>query len=96
MFSCDQCGLCCMQIGGSALYDGLNRGDGICIFFDEGTRICQIYDNRPLLCNVDKVHETYCKEKITQDEYYELNYRTCKRLKENCSRRKQNVSRNAE
>ncbi len=87
MFLCDQCGLCCMQIGSSSLYDGLDRGDGICIFFDEEVRICKVYDNRPLQCNVDKVYETYFKEKMSQEEFYELNYKICKKLKENYGRR---------
>lgn len=47
MFHCDCCGLCCMNLDKSDLYSDLNRGDGICKYFDEQTHLCSIYDERP-------------------------------------------------
>lgn len=31
-FECDKCGLCCMNLNKSSLYDDLNDGTGVCIF----------------------------------------------------------------
>lgn len=82
MFICDKCGLCCRYVGNSQIYNELNRGDGVCIFFDDETKLCTIYKGRPLLCNVDKAYEMYFKEKMSKDEYYKLNYESCKKIKE--------------
>ena len=76
-----------MQIGSISLYSALNRGDGICKFFDDKMRICKIYNSRPSVCNVDKIYEIYFRDKMTRDEYYEINYEACKRLKENYRRK---------
>ena len=42
MFKCDCCGLCCMNLNKSDLYDDLNRGDGVCKYFDEVSKLCSI------------------------------------------------------
>lgn len=81
MFVCDQCGLCCMSIGSSPLLSMLDRGDGICRYFDERSKLCTIYPNRPLICNVDKAFRLYFHESMTLDEYYALNYAACRELK---------------
>jgi hypothetical protein len=81
MFQCDCCGLCCMKVGSSPLYCDLDRGDGICRYFDCNSRLCTIYYNRPDRCNVDKSYEMYFKDKLTLEQYYELNYEVCKKLK---------------
>lgn len=85
MFHCDKCGLCCMHIGSSPIFSALDRGDGVCKFFVDETRLCSIYRKRPTLCNVDKAYEVYYKDELTQQEYYEINYRSCKELKEKYS-----------
>ena len=43
-----------MNLDKSDLYSDLNRGDGICKYFDEQTHLCSIYDERPEKCNIDK------------------------------------------
>lgn len=82
MFKCDCCGLCCMNLRMSELYSDLDRGDGICTYFDMHTKLCTIYYERPEKCNVDKVYERYYKDKMSREQYYELNYEICKQLKE--------------
>ncbi|MEH7125741.1 YkgJ family cysteine cluster protein [Bacillus sp. JJ1773] len=82
MFHCDQCGLCCKAVGSSEIYQHLDRGDGICIHFNLDTNLCNIYENRPLICRVDDAYEEFFKTKITMDEYYRINYRSCEILKE--------------
>ncbi len=81
MFKCDCCGLCCMNVGESPLYCDLDRGDGICTFFNCQSHLCSIYDERPDRCNIDKIYDLYFKESMTKEQYYQLNYEACKKLK---------------
>ena len=81
MFKCDCCGLCCMNLNKSDLYDDLNRGDGVCKYFDEVSKLCSIYERRPSKCNVDKMYDILYKSEMSKKEYYELNYNICNLLK---------------
>lgn len=81
MFKCDCCGLCCMNLSNSDLYSDLDRGDGVCIYFNIDTKLCSIYDHRPTKCNIDKMYELFFKEKISIEEYYQMNYKACDMLK---------------
>lgn len=87
MFLCDKCGLCCMQVKSSPIYAALDRGDGICFYFDEATKLCRIYENRPIVCNIEKAYEKFFRGKIELEEYYRLNYEACKKLKEKDGRK---------
>lgn len=82
MFHCDKCGLCCMHIGSSSILSALDRGDGVCKFFVDATRLCSIYKTRPTLCNVEQAYEAYYKETMSRKEYYSINYESCRKLKE--------------
>lgn len=82
MFYCDKCGLCCMHINESSFDNDMDRGDGVCRFFDDKTHLCKIYSERPIFCNVDKFYEEYFKDKYSIEEYYSVNYESCKKLKE--------------
>lgn len=81
MFICDCCGLCCMNVGKSSLYSDLDRGDGICRYFDHKSKLCSIYEERPGKCNIDKTYELQYKNVMTKKQYYELNYQACEILK---------------
>ena len=81
MFKCDCCGLCCMNLKKSQLYSDLDRGDGICKFFELETKLCSIYEKRPEKCNVEKTYESCFKDKMSKNQYYKLNYDACKLLK---------------
>jgi len=81
MFQCERCGLCCVNLHKSALYTELDRGDGVCRYFDVNSKLCTIYESRPLKCNVDKTYEIYLKNKMSLERYYELNYEACKKLR---------------
>lgn len=78
MFHCTQCGECCRNLNQSILYKELDRGDGVCIYLADN--LCSIYENRPLLCRIDDCYEGYFKQLYSIDEYYELNYRICRKL----------------
>lgn len=77
-----------MKIGESPIYSFLDRGDGICKYFDYDTKLCSIYDERPVMCNIDGAYEFYFKEKISLEEYYRLNYEICNMLKKQAGGRK--------
>ena len=82
MFHCDRCGCCCRSV---LLYPEsaeLDRGDGVCKYFDEETALCSIYENRPLICNVDALYEHLFFGIMPKEEYYEINYKACVKLKE--------------
>ena len=70
-----------MNLNLSSLYSDLDRGDGICKYFDTDNKLCSIYETRPLKCNIDKSYELYFKDQLTRYEYYEINYRACEELK---------------
>lgn len=81
MFPCDCCGLCCRSLAQSEAYSDLDRGDGICMYFDDITNLCTIYENRPDKCNIDKSYERFFKNSMTLEEYYELNRKACDKLR---------------
>lgn len=79
MFKCNQCGECCRHLDRTNLYPWLNRGDGVCRYLKDNK--CSIYAERPLLCRVDESYEAYFKDFYTLEEFYEMNYQVCNRLK---------------
>lgn len=81
MFNCDKCGICCTKLKLNMLYKHLDRGDGICKYFNEKTKLCNIYINRPLLCNIDEAYLTFFKNKMSIEDYYQKNYQICEKLK---------------
>lgn len=70
-----------MNLKMSDVYNDLDRGDGICRYFDIGSKLCSIYENRPDKCNVDKMYDNYYKDILTKEAYYERNYEACRLLK---------------
>ena len=80
-FFCDKCGLCCRNISNVKEFQEFNRGDGVCKYLDENTNLCKIYENRPLICRVDEMYNKYFYQFYTKEQYYELNYNVCKKLK---------------
>ena len=79
-FNCDCCGLCCRHINRSSLLKDFNRGDGVCKFLADNN-LCKIYDNRPDFCNVEIGYEKYFSKLYTEEEFLQLNYEACKKLK---------------
>lgn len=73
-FNCLKCGECCKNLHKSDFYKNLHNGNGICIYLKNNE--CTIYKNRPLLCRIEESY-IFFKEKLTKEEYYELNYHEC-------------------
>ena len=79
-FFCDKCGLCCEHLPKLDLYADLDGGTGKCIYFDDKTRLCTIYESRPLKCNVEKAYEWFqCH--MSYEEYLQKNREACYLLK---------------
>ena len=89
MFECDKCGLCCQKIYTIPILSYLDRGDGVCKNYDDETKLCKIYENRPLACNVDLGFEKYFSKFFTKEEYYNLNYKLCEKMKKEEQNKKQ-------
>ena len=73
-FPCTACGKCCQNVGKSEETALLDRGDG------EYTKLCLIYENRPLVCQVEKYYQAYLKEIYEWDEFVKLNLEICQKL----------------
>ena len=80
-FNCDKCGKCCKNLDKSNQYNDLDRGDGICKYFDLDTNLCCIYDTRPLKCRVVESYILY-QDLISFDVYIKMNEDACKKIKE--------------
>lgn len=82
MFKCDMCGYCCRAVATNDIYKHLDRGDGVCKYFEDEINKCSIYEKRPTLCSIDKSYDKYFKNTMSKEEYYDLNYKACRKLKE--------------
>ncbi len=80
MFQCDKCGECCRNLHRSPAYKDLHDGDGICRYLEDN--LCSIYESRPLLCRIQESYDIIFKEKLSYEEYLQLNYEACTELKE--------------
>lgn len=81
MFICEKCGQCCCNINKNSLYKELDNGEGVCIHYNKVTRLCNIYEQRPILCRIDDAYELYFKTSLSKEKYYELNYESCRKLR---------------
>lgn len=80
MFQCEKCGACCRNLDKSSIYAELDSGGGVCKYL-KGNQ-CSIYNDRPLLCRIDECYDVFFKDQYSLEEYYELNYQVCKKLKQ--------------
>lgn len=78
-FNCKQCGQCCRNIGKTGLLKEFENEKGECIHLTEDNR-CDIYENRPDICNVSKMYELYFYQSMTLEEYINHNYNICQLL----------------
>ena len=82
---CIKCGKCCENLHKLApLFEDyrkkLDRGDGICKYFNQETRLCTIYSNRPIICNAEKLYDTYFKDIMSQEEFIEMVMIQCRAM----------------
>lgn len=81
-FPCDMCGLCCQNVGRSDIYKSLDRGDGVCRYYQIDTHKCSIYLQRPILCNIDAYYDKYLRDVCNRSEFYKMNQQVCNELKQ--------------
>ena len=79
-FNCDCCGFCCRSIGGIQQLVQYDRGDGVCCHLTDAN-LCDIYESRPEVCNVEKMYPKVSAE-MSREEYYTLMEESCKLLKD--------------
>ena len=60
----------------------MDRGDGTCKNLNLETMLCTIYDERPIICNVDGFYNQYLKHDVQYEDYVLMNIESCKKLKE--------------
>lgn len=82
-FPCQKCGRCCQSLAQNALFEELNRGDGICRHYDEQARDCRIYDTRDILCDVRRTFEQYFAHEFDWETFIDLNIAFCHSLNQN-------------
>ena len=58
-FVCNRCGCCCKNIKYYEPAQFLDRGDGVCKYYNDADKACTIYDFRPDFCRVDKMYKLY-------------------------------------
>lgn len=87
--NCSKCKAYCCRVIGKILPE-LDRGDCACIHLTDDNK-CEIYDNRPLVCNTVKLYYKYFKDKYTIEEWKEMNMKGCEALRE-ASEREQSES----
>lgn len=81
MFVCTKCGICCKNIDKVPELDDFHFGDGVCMHLTEDN-LCNIYENRPDVCNVERMYQLKYKSVMSQREYDELNSAGCKLLQQ--------------
>lgn len=79
-FNCKKCGKCCRNIWKTGLLKDLENEKGECIHLTKDN-LCDIYDHRPDICNVEKMYGLYFKDIMSYDEYLAENYKICQNLK---------------
>jgi len=80
VFPCTGCGACCKSVLLSPQTAWLDRGDGICKHFDENGRVCNIYENRPDVCNVRKMYEKLYVNSFSWTDFVAANKKACEKL----------------
>ena len=78
-FHCDKCGLCCRLLKNVPQLAAFDRGDGVCKFLQGN--LCSIYENRPDICNVEKMYPVFASV-MSRQEYEEAMVASCAKIKE--------------
>lgn len=81
MFECSKCGLCCQHIDMIPELLDYDSGNGKCKYLT-ADNLCAIYENRPDICNVDKMYDIHFSKEMTREAFYEKNLEGCRELKE--------------
>ncbi len=86
-FNCDKCGKCCRLLSGIPQLASFDRGDGVCIHLQGN--LCDIYENRPDICNVEKMFPAF-SQNMNYEQYIALMEDSCLYLKAHFENMRQN------
>ena len=75
-FSCNQCGACCKVLP-KLVAPWLVGDNGFCRHLKDNK--CEIYENRPDICNHDTM---FASVDISKEEYDKMSMSICKKLEE--------------
>lgn len=72
---CIRCGECCRHISGIPELEKYDSGNGVCCFLKDN--LCQIYENRPDVCNAELLWKKYFQT-LPWDVFYEKVKASCR------------------
>ena len=78
-YPCNQCGICCMNLHKHEIYQFLHNGNGICFHYMQEEKKCSIYENRPIICDIERYYQNFI-ETMNFEEYFNLNVLNCQSL----------------
>jgi Fe-S-cluster containining protein len=88
-FPCIKCGLCCRTlkfIPAAAVY---HNGDGVCRYLKND--LCSIYENRPEICNVERMYDAYFRKIMDEKTFIRTNLIVCLKLADGDFKRKAKI-----
>lgn len=77
-FPCSKCGICCRMIVGIPALSEFDTGSGVCRYLKNN--LCEIYEERPLICNIEKMFVAHFSQTMTEQEYLIKNITSCQQL----------------
>jgi len=78
-FPCTSCGLCCQHIGDIPALAAYDLKNGCCQHYSQFEG-CQIYENRPDVCRIDKGYDLFFANILSREKYYQYNAEICNHL----------------
>ncbi len=87
-YKCQDCGECCKNWNPARFDPNIVDKNGICIYLDQKTNLCTIYETRPDFCRDDVWYELQYKDIISLEEYLRDLTMGCRALIEIGQRRK--------
>ncbi|WP_148872329.1 YkgJ family cysteine cluster protein, partial [Serratia marcescens] len=67
----------CRHVGRASETQFLDRGDGVCRHYQTETKLCAIYETRPLICQVEKQYQLNYRHKYSWQAFITLNREAC-------------------
>jgi len=82
MFPCTGCGVCCRHIESAIELKEYDLGNGTCKYLNVIDNSCEIYEERPDICRVDKMFDTEYHKHFSRKEFYVKNAEVCNYLQD--------------
>lgn len=79
-FVCGKCGKCCRHIDTVPELRELDSGNGVCVHLVNN--LCEIYEGRPDVCNVERMYELVFSQLLSREQYYALSAQACRNLQD--------------